>query len=176
MASQRLQRLERGEGPHMWAEGRWGGAGRGEESKSAATGGMAGPGVWGAPGGLSATVPPASLPGVASVGLQRPLRISVWHGLVSTWEQTKTWMLRGRGKREEGVQNAVLNINADMFVKHSIGRPHSSPLYQKIGFAFLPKCVLEALFLLGDWVITFLIWKYCCFFIWVLFHSLSQVE
>lgn len=62
------------------------------------------------------------------VGLQRPLRISVWHGLVSIWEQTKTWMLRGRGKRE--VRVSVLNINDNMFLKRSIFRrgPSPSPL------------------------------------------------
>lgn len=77
----------------------------------------------GCPGGLSATVPPASLPGVASVGLQRP------HSEFPSG--TDLWALGSKLKHEcweegekerRGVQNAVLNSNADMLVKHSICR------------------------------------------------------
>lgn len=67
----------------MGAEGRWGGAGRGEESESAAAGGIAGPGGLGCPGGLSATVPPASLP---PSGLCGTAAASANFRLARTWE------------------------------------------------------------------------------------------
>lgn len=51
----------------------------------------------------STSVPPLS----ASVGLLQPLCISVWHRLVSFWEQTEIRTSRGRG-RGRGVSRCLL--------------------------------------------------------------------
>lgn len=57
---------------------------------------------------------------------------------------------------------SVLNINGNMFLKHSVFRGGLSAgplpsLYQMNVFLFALYAYSEALFLLGDWVITFLI-------------------
>lgn len=73
--------------------------------------------------GLGSIVPFLSLLWVASVGLLQPLQISVWHGLVSFWEQTEIWTSRGRGKGR-GVSwcllpNACVSIVFFIFLRHS---------------------------------------------------------
>lgn len=57
--------------------------------------------------GLGSIVPFLSLLWVASVGLLQPLWVSVWHRLVSFWEQTEIWTSRGRG-RGRGVSWCLL--------------------------------------------------------------------
>lgn len=73
--------------------------------------------------GLGSIVPFLSLLWVASVGLLQPLQISVWHGLVSFWEQTEIWTSRGRGEGR-GVSwcllpNACVSIVFFIFLSHS---------------------------------------------------------
>lgn len=108
--------------------------------------GHRGTGAWGAPEHWVRLVPPASLPGVASVGRRRrPLRISVWHGLVSIWEQLKQQRWEERGKERRGFKMLyALNINGNVCLKHSllrgwaVSRPLTLLLYPLNGFASAP--------------------------------------
>lgn len=62
-----------------------------------------------------------SLLRVASAGRLQPPRVSVWHTLVSFWEQTEIWTSRGRG-RGRGVSwcllpTACVSIDGFIFFK-----------------------------------------------------------
>lgn len=78
--------------------------------------------------GLGSIVPFLSLLWVASVGLLQPLRVSVWHGLVSFWEQTEIWTSRGRG-RGRGVSWCLLPkacVSIDGFILFFFSRHSAS--------------------------------------------------
>lgn len=165
-----------GGGAACVSRGATGGAGRVGASPQR-TSGSAGPGApehW-------ARLSTAYLPWVASAGLQRPLLISVWHRLVSIWEQTKTWTLRGRGKEWSWFKMlSVLNINGNMFLKHSIFRGVLSPgpfpsLYQMNGFCLFALYAILWSTLFIRWHEWWYSWFKNTFLMLVCVHRLSQV-
>lgn len=127
--------------------GGWGRGAHGWGVGAAATRGTA-PGAW----ALSATVPPASLPGVASVGRQRPLRISEFPSGTDLWalgSKLKQQRWEEGGKESRGFKMlSALNINGNVFLKHSLfggelpAGPLSSPSTQRTVLPLCPRSLL----------------------------------
>lgn len=168
-----------GEGPHVWAGGRRGGLDRAEgrraRSRHEAPEDL-GPGAaWEDWARLFRPRPSPEWPLRDCSGLcEFPSGADLW--AFGSKLQHECW---GRVEERSGLRTlSVLNINGNMFLKHSVAV--SWPLltlYQMNGFALLLHMHTQALFLLGDWVITFLI-RVCCLFWWWCcsadFHKLDK--
>lgn len=177
MASKRLQRLGEGEGRHMCAGLGAGGVGIRDPGCPGHRGTRGGREHWAQ---LFRRVPPQS-------GLCGTATASANFRLARTCEHLGANSNRNAGRKGEKERSgfkmlSALNINGNVFLKPSVfwgglspGPLPCPPLPSEWFCLFaLDTRTLEALFLLGDWVITFLIWKYCLFLMLVLFYRLSQ--